>query len=185
TADRALILHSHRGYCTQAEMQVLGSKGIGYLAAGGLVGALGAASAAGVLVAGALVDRLSTRGALLLPSLAVLLGVATLLLPARPGAYLGFALLGFGMGAIGVVNGTVWAAVFGMSGLGRLQGLAQSSMIAAAALGPLIPAASLALTGDHLLGLGVLAVIAGTAVVLAATARIRPAMTHGSTPAGP
>ncbi|MBU2697654.1 MFS transporter [Pimelobacter sp. 30-1] len=148
-------------------VSILDQRGIGYLAAGGVIGVLGATSALGVVVAGALVDQLRTRTALLLLSSTILAGTLVLLVPVALAAYVSFAVLGLGMGSVGVVNGTVWARTFGTGQLGRVQGMAQSSMITAAALAPLIPALSLSLTGTHQPGIVLLAVTAGTAVLLA------------------
>lgn len=154
-------------------VSILAARDIGYLAAGGLIGLLGAASAVGVVAAGLVVDRLSVRGGLLLPSGAVLGGTLTLLVTAEWSAYPAFTLLGLGMGAVGVVNGTVWVRAFGSRQLSRLQAMAQSSMITAAALAPMIPALSLSVTGGYQPGLLLLSLFAGCALVLALS--LRPA----------
>jgi MFS family permease len=156
-------------------VSILGERGITYLAAGALVGVLGAASALGVVTTGALVDRLPTRGALLTLSGLMLVATAILLVPQAWAAYLAFAVLGLGMGGVGVVNGTVWARTFGTVGLGRVQGMAQSSMITAAAVAPLIPALSLAMTGSHAAGLAILALVALTAALTSLSVRPDPA----------
>jgi MFS family permease len=148
-------------------VSILGERGIGFVAAGAVVGLLGACSALGVVTAGLVIDRVGTRAALLLLSSLVLVATLVLLLPARGAAYTAFAVLGLGMGGVGVLNGTVWARTFGTAQLGRIQGMAQSSMITAAAVAPLVPAASLGLTGSYTVGLAALAVVAATAVVVA------------------
>lgn len=150
-------------------VSILGERGIAFLAAGGIVGLLGGASALGVVLAGLVVDRLRTRVAITLSSSLVLLATLVLLVPAPPAAYLAFATLGLGMGATNVLNGTLWARTFGTHQLGRIQGLAQSSTITAAAVAPLVPAVSLGTTGSHAWGLGALAAAALLATVLAAT----------------
>lgn len=152
-------------------ISILGERGIPYLAAGGLVGALGATSALGVVLTGILVDRLDTRTALVVLSLLLTSATALLLVPATNTAYAAYLVLGLAMGGVGVLNGTVWARTFGTAQLGRVQGTAQSSMITAAAVAPLVPALSLTLTGTHTLGLAALAIIAGAAGLLAVTYR--------------
>lgn len=148
-------------------VSILADRGIGFLAAGAVIGVLGATSAVGVIAAGVLVDRLSTRLTLVVLSILVLSATLVLLIPARPAAYAAFAILGLGMGGVGVVNGTVWARTFGTAQLGRLQGTAQSSMITAAAIAPLVPALSLSATGSYQPGLVGLSVVATAALVVA------------------
>lgn len=147
-------------------VSILGERGIGYLAAGGVIGLLGGTAAIGVVVAGLVVDRLSTRTTLLLVSSVVLAATVILLIPIHWAAYTAFAVLGLGMGSVGVVNGTVWVRTFGTSQLGRVQGMAQSSMITAAAVAPLVPAVSLSLSGAYEAGIIFLSLIAGVAVLL-------------------
>ena len=147
-------------------VSILEQRGIGYLAAGGVLGILGATSAIGVILSGSVVDRLATRAALMLLSSVVLLATLILLVPNQWAAYAAFAVLGLGMGSAGVINGTVWARTFGTGQLGRVQGMAQSSMITAAAVAPLIPAVSLSLSGTHDAGLLLLSVTAGVALLL-------------------
>jgi MFS family permease len=149
-------------------VSILADRHIGFLAAGGAVGVLGATSAMGVVTAGALVDRARTRSSLLVLSALVLIATLVLLVPSRPAAYCAFAILGLGMGGVGVINGTVWARTFGTAQLGRLQGTAQSSMITAAAIAPLIPAVSQSTTGSYEPGLVVLTVVAAAALAIAA-----------------
>lgn len=148
-------------------VSILADRDIGFLAASGVIGVLGAASAVGVIVAGVLVDRMPTRVTLIILSAIVLTATLVLLIPAETAAYCAFAILGLGMGGVGVVNGTVWARTFGTAGLGRLQGTAQSSMITAAAIAPLVPALSQSATGSYQPGLIVLCVVAATALVIA------------------
>lgn len=148
-------------------VSLLASRDIGYLAASSMVGLLGLCSALGVVLAGVVVDRISTRTGLVLLSAVELVAVLIILVPTAAAATVGFAVLGLGMGGVGVLNGTVWARTFGTAGLGRVQGLAQSSMIAAAAVAPLLPALSLGLTDSHQPGLLVLATLAVAAVALA------------------
>ncbi len=148
-------------------VSILAERGIGFLAAGTAVGLLGVTAAGGVVLAGLLLDRVSTRVALLALSSLELLSTLVLLVPAAPAAYAAFAVLGLAMGAVGVTNGTVWARTFGTAQLGRIQGTAQSATITSAAIAPLVPALSLSLTGSHTAGLVVLAALAGLALALA------------------
>jgi MFS family permease len=150
---------------------ILDAHGIGYVEAGGVIGLLGATSAAGVVLSGLFLDRVRSTTMLVLLSVAVLIATLVLLVPSRPAAYTAFAVLGLALGSAGVVNGTVWATTFGTAQLGRVQGMAQSSMITAAAVAPLIPALSLGLTGTHTAGLVALAAIAALALMLAACPR--------------
>jgi len=146
---------------------ILADRGVGFVAAGGAIGLLGAASAVGVVLAGVLVDRLETATTLRLLAAVVLTGVSVLLVPQRPAAYVALVVLGLGIGAVAVVNATVWARTFGTAGLGRLQGAAQSSTITAAAAAPLVPALSASLTGSFQPGLVVLVVVAAASLLLA------------------
>lgn len=146
-------------------VSILADRGIDFLAAGTTVGVLGATSALGVVIAGLVVDRLTTRGALTISSTVVLVASAILIVPTPNAAIAAFAVLGLGVGATNVLNGTVWARTFGTAQLGRVQGMAQSATITAAAIAPIVPAISIALTGGHHAGLGVL-----VGVGLAATA---------------
>lgn len=161
-------------------VSILEQRGIGYLAAGGVVGLLGATSALGVILAGSVLDRLPTRTALLLLSSVVLAATLILLVPVPAAAYTAFAVLGLGIGSVGVVNGTVWARTFGTSQLGRVQGMAQSSMITAAAVAPLVPAISLSLSGAYEAGIVVLALTAGAAVLLSTRPGPQPPLPAGS-----
>lgn len=79
-------------------------------------------------------------------SILVLSATLVLLIPARPAAYAAFAILGLGMGGVGVVNGTVWARTFGTAQLGRLQGAAQSERASSFRLRP----GSVLTKGPHL-----------------------------------
>lgn len=148
-------------------VSILAERDIGFLAAGGVIGVLGATSGLGVIAAGLLVDRIPTRTALTLLGATMLTATLVLLIPTPAAAYISFAVLGLTMGGVGVVNGTVWARTFGTTGLGRLQGMAQSSMITAAAVAPLIPALSQSATGSYYAGLIALSVVAATSLVLA------------------
>lgn len=149
-------------------VSILSERGIGFLAAGGMLGVLGAMSAIGVISTGALVDRVSSRTALKLVGVLMLTATIVLLAPSKIAAYVAFAILGLGMGATGVINGTIWARTFGTSQLGRIQGTAQSSMITAAAVAPLVPAVSQSFTGSYQAGLVGLAVVAAAALAVAA-----------------
>lgn len=148
-------------------VSILSERGIGFLAAGTAVGLLGVTAAGGVVLAGLVLDRVSTRTALLVLSSLELLSTLVLLVPAAPAAYAAFAVLGLAMGAVGVTNGTVWARTFGTAQLGRIQGTAQSATITSAAIAPLVPALSLSLSGSHTAGLVVLAVLAAAALAIA------------------
>ncbi len=148
-------------------VSILAERGIGFVAAGGVVGLLGATAALGVLASGLLLDRVRTRTTLAVLSGLELLGVLVLLVPTVPAAYAAFAVLGLAMGAVGVANGTVWARTFGVEGLGRIQGRAQSSMITSAAIAPLVPALSQSIAGSYQPALVVLAVVAAAATTLA------------------
>lgn len=148
-------------------VSILADRDIGFLAAGGVLGVLGATSAVGVIVAGVLLDRMPTRITLIILSTIVLTATLVLLIPAEAAAYGAFAILELGMGGVGVVNGTVWARTFGTAGVGRLQGMAQSSMITAAAIAPLIPALSQSATGSYQPGLIILCAVAANALAIA------------------
>lgn len=152
---------------------ILAERGVSYLQAGGAVGLLGASAAVGVVITGAVLDRLRTPVALALLSGALLVGTLVLLVPAEPAAYVAFAALGLGIGASNVVNGTVWARTFGTSRLGQIQGMAMSATITAAALAPLVPAIALSLTGSYELGLATLAVVAAVALLLSFRSGVR------------
>ncbi|MGC0251207.1 MFS transporter [Pseudactinotalea sp. Z1748] len=158
-------------------VSILAERGVDFLAAGGTVGILGATSALGVVLAGLIVDRLTTRAALLGSSATVLAATCVLLVPSAVAAYVAFACLGLGMGATGVLNGTIWARTFGTVNLGRVQGMAQSATITAAAIAPMIPAVSVALSGSHTAGLLALALIAVIASAVAWSLR-DPTMVH-------
>jgi MFS family permease len=147
-------------------VSILAQRDIGYLEAGGVLGLLGASSAVGVILSGSVVDRLTTRAALVLLSSVVLVATVILLVPARWAAYAAFAALGLGMGLAWVINGTVWARTFGTSQLGRVQGMGQSARITAAAVAPLVPAVSLSASGTHDAGILLLSVTAVIALVL-------------------
>ncbi|WP_375001920.1 MFS transporter [Aeromicrobium sp. CTD01-1L150] len=119
---------------------ILSDQGLTFLQAGTCLSVLGGTSAVGTVAAGAVLDRLSNRGALVLTSAAVTVAPLLLLFHTPIVAYISFAVLGLGMGATSVVNGTIWARTYGLGGLGRLQSTAQSSMITAAAVAPVLPA---------------------------------------------
>lgn len=148
-------------------VSILAERGLTFLQAGLALSVLGIAAAVGTVVSGLLADRLTTRSLLVLLSLTTLAAPLTLLIPYRGAAYAAFALLGLGLGAIGVANGTLWARNFGTAQLGKIQGTAQSSMITAAAFAPLVPAISSGVTGRHLAGLLVLSLVAVLATVSA------------------
>lgn len=148
-------------------VSILADRGVGFLAAGGVLGVLGATSAVGVIGTGLVIDRTTTRSALIILSTLELAAILVLLIPAQAAAYAGFAILGLGMGGVGVANGTIWARTFGTAQLGRLQGTAQSSMISSAAIAPLVPALSQSLTGSYQPGLVLLSVVAAAALAVA------------------
>lgn len=148
-------------------VSILGERGLTFLQAGLALSVLGLSAAAGTIVAGLGVDRLSTRVSLTLLSCLVLLGPVLLLVPGAALAIVAFGVLGLGMGATGVANGTVWARTYGLAQLGRIQGTAQSSMITAAAVAPLVPALSAGLTGGYTAGLVVLAALSAMACLAA------------------
>lgn len=155
-------------------VSILAEQGLDYIEAGVCLGLLGAFSAVGTILAGVLTDRLSSRAALL--GLASAVTVAPLLLlPERASvAYVAFGVLGLGMGATGVVNGTIWARTYGLTGLGRLQGTAQSSMITAAAVAPLVPALGRTDALGYAPSFALLAALGLLAVVVALGVRPRP-----------
>lgn len=153
-------------------VSILGERGLSFLQAGLALSVLGISSAAGTMAAGGVADRLGNRGLLTSLSLFTLAAPLTLLITGPLTAYTAFAILGIGMGATGVVNGTVWARTYGTTQLGRIQGTAQSSMITAAAMAPLIPAVSDALTGGY--DAALLAMTGFATVTLLVAARWRP-----------
>jgi MFS family permease len=173
TALRLLIILAAPPLITTAltfhAVSILGARGIDFLAAGSTVGVLGATSALGVIIAGLVVDRLTTRVALTISSATVLVASAILVVPSPTAAIAAFAVLGLGVGATNVLNGTVWARTFGTAQLGRVQGMAQSATITAAAVAPLVPALSIAVTGEHLAGLVVLIAVGVTATAAVVT----------------
>lgn len=175
TAMRLLIILAAPPLITTAltfhAVSILGARGIDFLAAGTTVGVLGATSALGVVIAGLVVDRLTTRVCLTISSITVLIASVILVVPTATAAIAAFAVLGLGVGATNVLNGTVWARTFGTAQLGRVQGMAQSATITAAAIAPIVPAISIAVTGGHLAGLGVLVGVGSAATAAAVTMR--------------
>lgn len=134
-------------------VSLLGERGLSFIEAGFGLSVLGAASVAGTVLVGLVADRCSTRLLLSALSLAVLAASAVLLAPSEATAYVAFGLLGLGMGAMGVVNGTVWARTYGLAQIGKIQGTAQSSMITSAAVAPLVLAIPHGSAGSYLPGL--------------------------------
>ncbi|MFN3600599.1 MAG: MFS transporter [Dietzia sp.] len=175
TAMRLLIILAAPPLITTAltfhAVSILGARGIDFLAAGTTVGVLGATSALGVVIAGLVVDRLTTRVALTISSITVLIASVILVVPTATAAIAAFAVLGLGVGATNVLNGTVWARTFGTAQLGRVQGMAQSATITAAAIAPIVPAISIAVTGGHLAGLVILVGVGSVATAAAVTMR--------------
>lgn len=164
-------------------VSLLGERGLSFVEAGFALSTLGIASAVGTVSMGLVADRFTTRVLLSLLSLAALTGASLLLLPAAFAAYAAFAVLGAGMGCMGVTNGVVWARTYGLAQIGRIQGTAQSSMIAAAAAAPLIPAVSQAMSGSYLPALVGLCCFAALTVVVALRWR-DPRREHAEAPAG-
>ncbi|MPZ61075.1 MAG: MFS transporter [Propionibacteriales bacterium] len=153
-------------------VSILGEKQLSFLQAGFALSILGAASAAGTVVSGLLADRLSNRALLTMLSATVMVAPLALLVPHPAAAYAAYGVLGFTMGGMGVINGTVWARTYGVAQLGRIQGTAQSSMITAAALAPLVPAISQSLLGSYTGALVVFVIFSVLTTVVAARWRV-------------
>ena len=163
-------------------VSLVGERGLAAPAAAAALSGFGLASAAAILVSGALADRLSTRSLLVATSAPLLAATLTLLLSGgRAAAYVGFAAAGASGGLFGVTSGIAWARTYGLAALGRLQGISFGAQIAAAAAGPLPLAVSLQATGSYDAGVAFLAAVAAVALAGAAVWREpAPAAAHSS-----
>ena len=147
-------------------VSLLGERGLAAPAAAAALSGFGLASAAAILVSGALADRLSTRSLLVAMSALLLAGTLALLLSGtRTAAYAGFAAAGASGGLFGITSGIAWARTYGLAALGRLQGISFGAQIGAAAAGPLPLAVSLQATGGYDAGIAFLAAVAAAALV--------------------
>jgi MFS family permease len=123
-------------------------------------------SALGALIGGRLGDRLGPG--FLLGALGAAIAAGPLLvLAGGPAVLLGYAVCGAAGGLVLVANGSLWAEAYGQVRLATRQGRASAVQIAGAAIGPLPPAISLSLTGAStaallsLAGLGVVSLALG------------------------
>jgi MFS family permease len=93
--------------------------------------------AAGLLLSGGLIDRLSARSMLSLMTLPALAGIAALGLLDSAAALLFFlAAMGLSSGLVQTTTGAVWAEVYGVAQLGTICSFAVMLMVAGTALGP-------------------------------------------------
>lgn len=93
--------------------------------------------AAGLLLSGGLIDRLSARSMLSLMTLPALAGIAALGLLDSEAALLFFlAAMGLSSGLVQTTTGAVWAEVYGVAQLGTIRSFAVMLMVAGTALGP-------------------------------------------------
>jgi len=127
---------------------LLADKGLSFTEAGAALGLMGIASAAGLVGAGAVADRTSSRRLLSAMVAILTAGMLVLLLPQAPAGYLGFFLIGLSAGVFGVAGGVVWPRTYGLAEIGRIQGTSFAVQIAAAAAGPLPLALSEAVFGS-------------------------------------
>ncbi|MGD9737654.1 MAG: MFS transporter, partial [Solirubrobacterales bacterium] len=153
----ALVLNS---------VSLLASVGLSAGQAALALGAMAACVAVGAAAGGMIADRCAVHWSL--APIGVTLAIATglMLSGLRGPAFAGFLVLGLANGLGTTANGTVWARTYGTAALGRLQGMSSSAQIAGAALGPLVLAASAAVSGGYLPGLLALAALSLVAVAL-------------------
>jgi MFS family permease len=148
-------------------LSLLSRHGLGITGVAAALSVLGAAAAVATVTGGFLADR-AGLGALLAASNAGVAIALALLLVTGPAVVLpAFAVLGAAAGLGGVVGGTVWLRTYGRAEIAKLQGMATGAQITGAALGPLGLALTSAATGSFAPGL-VAMMLLGASAALAA-----------------
>lgn len=136
------------------QVSIFAERGLSADTAAGVFVPFAAASAATMVLAGFLIERLGPKHLVIVVQVLLLLALLQLQALSTPvGAVMYAVTLGAAGGVQGVTSGVMWAHYYGRHGLGRVQGSASMVMISGAALAPLPLAAIQQWFGGYALGL--------------------------------
>lgn len=148
-------------------LSLLARHGIGITGVGLALSALGAAAAVATLGGGVLADRVRLGALLAASNAGVAVALALLLVAGRAAVLPAFAVLGAAAGLDGVAGGTVWLRTYGRAEIAKLQGMATGAQITGAALGPLTLAVASEATGSYGVGLVAMMLLAAAGTLAA------------------